>query len=267
MLLYKYLTFDAAARVLDNNSIGFSQPQYFNDPFDMPSYPDEGFGNSIEQMLSHVQIMGKNMIWAENTGILSLTRTPTNPLMWAHYAQNHYGVVIGIDAIKAGLADEQSNLIPAQYGSVIYVSRRSPSPFVTQPQAGLQVGGTHHFPNAHYEKLQRLFLHKPICWAYEEEVRVVKCIRDVSPATPTTPSGTFDVVFVHDRPMYLFKLPPNSIKEIYFGFRSADNLSDELYKRAIDAHDGLKVRQCNLNAGELTVGHEDYTPLSEIYSI
>ena len=30
-------------------------------------------------------------------GVLSLTRNPTNLLMWSHYANEHKGVVIGID--------------------------------------------------------------------------------------------------------------------------------------------------------------------------
>jgi DUF2971 family protein len=100
--------------------------------------------------------MGKNYIWTENTGILSLTRTPTNPLMWAHYAEKHQGMVIGIDAVAAGLTDEKANLIPAQYGSVIYVSRRQDQPFIGKPQTSLTVGSTYHFPHDHYEKLQRL---------------------------------------------------------------------------------------------------------------
>jgi hypothetical protein len=100
MILYKYLTLEAAAKVLDNNSIGFSQPQYFNDPFDMPSYPEEPTSNSLDRMFSRLRTMGKDLAWAEHTGILSLTRTPTNALMWAHYAQNHEGVVIGIDRIS-----------------------------------------------------------------------------------------------------------------------------------------------------------------------
>jgi hypothetical protein len=82
--------------------------------------------------------------------------------MWAHYAQNHTGLVIRIDAVEAGLTDERSNLIPAQYGSVIYVSRRPAQPFVEKPQTGLAVGSTHHFPRDHYDKLQRLFLHKAL---------------------------------------------------------------------------------------------------------
>jgi len=172
MMLYKYVAFDTGRKVLAENSIGFSQPKFFNDPFDLPSYPQEAGANPIESMFGQVRTWAKNHIWAEHTGILSLTRTPTNPLMWAHYANKHEGMVIGIDAVVAGLTREDSNLIPAQYGSVIYVSRRSNQPFFGKPKEGIEVGGTHHFPHDHFEKLQRVFLHKPLCWSYEEEVRV-----------------------------------------------------------------------------------------------
>jgi hypothetical protein len=125
MMLYKYVSFAAAKAILQKNAIGFSQPKFFNDPFDLPSYPPEPTANPIDAQFAHIRTWGKNQIWAENTGILSLTRTPTNPLMWAHYADKHEGIVVGIDAVIAGLTDEDSNFIPAQYGSVIYVSVRT----------------------------------------------------------------------------------------------------------------------------------------------
>lgn len=257
MILYKYVPFDVAAKILDNNSIGFSLSSSFNDPFDVPWYPDEPLPVSdssllsVEKIFSRIHTMAKCSTWAERTGILSLTRTPTNPLMWAHYAHNHQGVVIGVDTVEAGLTDEGSNLIPAQYGSIIYVSGRSQSPFVTQPQTGIEVGNTHHFPSDHYEKLQRVFLHKPLCWAYEEEVRVVKCISGISSSAGTTQSGTFHVIDVHGKPMYLYALPPNSVKEIYFGIRSEDETSDDLHSRATAAHPGVAAYQCYLRPGNL----------------
>lgn len=83
----------------------------FNDPFDLSSYPAEKRDNPIASIFGGLRTWGKNLIRREQTGILSMTRTPTNPLIWAHYADQHCGMVIGIDAVAAGLADEQSNLI------------------------------------------------------------------------------------------------------------------------------------------------------------
>lgn len=42
--------------------------------------------------------------------------------MWAHYADSHNGVVIGIDVNKAGLNDADKFIITADWGSVTYLS-------------------------------------------------------------------------------------------------------------------------------------------------
>ena len=100
----------------------FSQPKTFNDPFDMPSYPDEPAEDLHAAIFGRLRTIVKNSVSSENTGILALTRTPGNSLMWAHYADKHQDMVIGIDVEAAGLTNERTNLIPAQFGSVIYVS-------------------------------------------------------------------------------------------------------------------------------------------------
>ena len=113
MILYKYVPFELAKTVLATGTLQFSRCDRFNDPFDAPRYP-----------LSHAELDARGNLarinwewsWRERTGLLCLTRTPTNPLMWAHYADSHRGVVIGIDATSAGLTNPIKNLIPAQFG-------------------------------------------------------------------------------------------------------------------------------------------------------
>jgi hypothetical protein len=259
MILYKYVSFDSGSRILETSSIGFTRPEFFNDPFDQPAYPYERSEDPADNIVGRLRVMGKNHIWRENTGILSLTRTATNPLMWAHYAQNHTGLVIGIDAVEAGLTDERSNLIPAQYGSVIYVSRRPSQPFIEKPQTGLAVGATHHFPRDHYEKLQRLFLHKALYWSYEEEVRVVKCIKGISADSPNTDSGQFSV----SDGRFFYRLPRGSIKEMYFGFRSDHGAAETLYDQARRSHTALSIYECKLDSGALSVGYHKYVSIAE----
>jgi hypothetical protein len=263
MILYKYMSFEAGRALMEGCSIGFSQPEHFNDPFDLPSYPHEDPDNELEGTFSELRTMGKNHIWAQNTGILSLTRTPTNPLMWAHYADRHRGVVVGIDATLAGLTSELSNLIPAQYGSVVYVSRRSDQPFLSRPSTGLAVGSTHHFPHDHYEKLQRILLHKSICWSYEEEVRVVKCIKGILPTGGSTPSGEFSVVDADGRPLYLFSMPSEAVLEFYFGFRSDHEMADIMYDQYAKRFPHLQFYECTLDDSNLAVGFQSYIPTAE----
>jgi hypothetical protein len=263
VILYKYVSFDSGRRILEGDAIGFSQPKNFNDPFDMPSYPDEPAGDPISGIFARLRTMRKNYIWAENTGILSLTRTPVNALMWAHYAEKHQGLVIGIDAVAAGFTDEESNLIPAQYGSVVYVSRRETGDFISKALKPIAVGATHHFPPDHYEKLQRIFLHKPLYWSYEEEVRVVKSLDGIKGEAAETPSGRFEVDKSSGRDLYLYALPPGSIRELYVGIRSDDQAADGLVAQAKKRHPALSAYECVLDDGKLSVGFSEYVLMAD----
>jgi hypothetical protein len=239
-------------KILEKGSIGFSKPKYFNDPFDLPTYPSDP---------DNLRTSVKNWLWAEHSVVLALTRTPTNALMWAHYADQHRGVVIGIDVSIAGLCCEQNNIIPAQYGSVIYVSKRPNQPFITKATKGLSVGVTHSFPREHYEKLQRLFLYKPICWAYEEEVRVVKCL-ERSSADTSQKRGQFKVARVSNRPLHLLPVPRESVREIYLGARLDPENVERWYSDVKQQYRNMSVYQCKLNQVDLSVDFDEYSPFA-----
>lgn len=262
MILYKYVPFDAGRRIIETTTLGFSQSKDFNDPFDAPSYPPEQADDPLGNIFERLRIMAKENTWADNTGILSLTRTPFNPLMWAHYADKHRGMVIGIDVEAAGLAKEAQNLIPVQYGSVIYVSRRPDQPFIDKPTTGLAVGATHNFPRDHYEKLQRLFLHKPLCWCYEEEVRVVKCLKDIPKEGGETPSGIFQTVDVDERSLHLLTIPAEALREVYLGFGLDDQKAEEFYFWCQEHHTDLSVFECFLMPDNYTVGANKYVTIN-----
>jgi hypothetical protein len=228
MKLYKYVSMEAAIRIVESNTIGFSRPEYFNDPFDQPFAVPVPTSNPIDGLFAQIGAQGKSLIWSQNTAILSMTRTPTSPLMWAHYADCHRGAVIGIDANVAGFLDAASNMVPAHYGSVIYVRRRNNSPYYTNFGEAASVGATHHFVLSHYEKWQRLFLSKPMDWAYEEEVRIVKCIHGVGGANCKTESGVFSIIMVTGRELHTLHLPQNAITEVYAGVRANNGQIAEL---------------------------------------
>jgi hypothetical protein len=219
MILYKYIPFDSGMKIIKSGKIGFSQPQYFNDPFDIPSYPTNNNVSAIEAVFEQLRVWGKEHIWAENSGALSMTRTPTNKLMWAHYADMHQGMVIGINVQEAGFTNKETNFIPAQFGDIKYVSERPTGEFVTQVREGMVVGATHHFMADHYEKTSSVFLHKSIEWSYEEEVRVVKCLKGIEGGSAVTESGSFEVIKINERPLYLYDMGQASIEEVYLGGR------------------------------------------------
>ena len=71
MILYKYIGFDADRKIIENLSMGFSQPQHFNDPFDLPSYPAEKSDDPVENLFVGIRTWAKTDVWTRNTGILA----------------------------------------------------------------------------------------------------------------------------------------------------------------------------------------------------
>lgn len=222
MILYKYVSLAGALAILRANSLGFTRPSHLNDPFDTPLAQPQPADNPLEAAFAGIGAWGKSLIWEQNSAILSLTRTPTNALMWAHYADQHRGVVLAIDTAAAGLLDFKSNLVPAHFGNVVYARHRPSGQYRSAFGVPVTVGVTSHFVLEHYEKWQRLFLTKPIEWAYEEEVRVVKTIRGLGKGKTAIPSGVFTVVTHQDRPLHCFHLPAGAITAVYAGVRVDD---------------------------------------------
>jgi hypothetical protein len=260
MLLYKYVGYDVGIKIIQDNTVGFRQPNLFNDPFELSaSYPASKEENTINSLFDGIKIWAKKHIWGKNYGILSLTRSPLNPLMWAHYAEEHKGFVIGFNVSQKLFTSEDMNLIPVQFGSVIYTESKPTHEFLSEFKEAISIGTTYNFIYNHFEKLQRIFLHKPMCWSYEEEVRVVKCINGVKEGRKIV-SGDFKIIQAQGSDLYILKLPVNSIKEIYLGIR---NPKMEVVKKRnefldfIDTqHPEVKVHHCR--AGDKTWGVESY---------
>ena len=107
MILYHYTSLDTARKILTSAQIGFSRSNFFNDPFDKPVTTSVVTDNPISGMFANINANLKGSIWEKESAILSLTRSPTNALMWAHYADRHRGAVLEINAHIAGFTDEQ----------------------------------------------------------------------------------------------------------------------------------------------------------------
>lgn len=219
MILYKYVSAKRAVDIITNRRVQFSLPKYFNDPFDRPLNPIARSLDLWGHLMGPLRADIKSRIWETNSGILSLTRVPTNSLMWAHYADSHKGVVLGFDVEEAGFLKTETNLIPAHFGSVVYSRRRVLDDYTTKEANPLVVGGTFKFDISNYEKFQRLFLTKPLDWAYEEEVRVVKCVSGMTLGHSETSSGLFDVIDTADGLRHLYNLPIKAIRELHYGVR------------------------------------------------
>ena len=252
MKLYKYVSMEAALAILKSWTLGFRQPIHFNDPFDLPVAIPVPAGNPIEAMFADVAAKGKSFIWETNYAVLSLTRSAENALMWAHYADSHRGVVLEIDAVAAGFTDLKTNFVPAHFGSVTYSKQSNTGPYLSKFSVGVAVGQTHHFVLEHYEKWQRLFLAKPLDWAYEEEVRVVKCVHGVKGQLEASPSGVVSVDEVNGAPLYRFHVPGAAITGIIAGVRASQTEREAL----VTARPDLELHAATLNRRTYSVGQK-----------
>lgn len=178
MILYKYYGFSAGIAALGSQKLGFREPKYFNDPFEL-SYlnnsKDSNFvGDKIEQLK-------KSLV------ILSLTKTPYNPLMWAHYGEEHRGFVIGYDVENEFFQSYDFNVLSVIDGDVVYTTEKERTEFTENLKQVLykcSLIGKGELLSSYgtQEKkeiivlLKKALLYKHSCWSYEEEVRVVKVL-------------------------------------------------------------------------------------------
>ena len=217
MILYKYVSLGAAKKIVQGKSIGFSLMEYFNDPFDQPDALPES-PSPVDQTKAEI----RSVLWKKSTVVLSLSRSYTNTVMWSHYGDEHRGAVIEIDAHKAGFMDPQTNLIPAQFGTVVY-SRVKQSRYAPTDEDNIEIGTEHRFICTRYEELQHLFLTKDLPWSYEEEVRVVK--NCTSPqgheTTYTNESGEWTIRMLdRRRQLHCYRLPQHAISRLILGLRA-----------------------------------------------
>ena len=138
MILYKYIVFKHLRQTLFQEKLAFRSPRHFDDPFELLTLPIR-FTEQPQSLLGQLQQQGQSVHplieqsikeGPESTSVLSvgltslascLTRTPRNPVMWAHYCQP--GFVVGLDVSKPFFR-VYHNVCPIQFGSIIYTATR-----------------------------------------------------------------------------------------------------------------------------------------------
>ena len=141
-------------------------------------------------------------------GILSLSES-TEDNMWAHYADEHCGVRVEFDTAHPYF--ERGNLRPMTY---------SDQPFqVTVKDGWVRLAG-HTVSNedvlsGNLKSLpEELFWRKRLSWSYEQEWRMIKRLVD---ADEIKPGNQTDV------PVCLFRIPPEAIVTLTFGYRATED--------------------------------------------
>lgn len=123
--------------------------------------------------------------WNEKIGIVCFSRSMDVIQMWAHYAKNHRGIVVGIEE---GNFEHRPTLVQVEYKDEM----------VSLPVTG-NPKNLKQYENYFLEVLKR----KESKWVYEEEYRIYVKLDEKDP------DGN-----------YYLQIPPSSIREVFLGLRS-----------------------------------------------
>lgn len=250
MKLYKYLNAERLD-ILQNEVIRFTQPNAFNDPFEIASTVNGIFGpqtNPIEGALDKSNVgrtimdlmgLGAGQVlqqyFSTMFGVLSLTEKPDNLLMWAHYSDDHQGFVIELDSEHEFFDRRESDDDPLRHLRKIEYSPDRPAVSL-----------------AKYSAVDGLLV-KSLDWEYEQEWRMVMPLKD---SDQKIEKEKFSI--------HLFDMPATCVTGITFGCRIANDdkerileflVNDTRYSHVIVSRAALDPRAFRL---ELTESPELY---------
>jgi len=194
------------------------------------------FGETSDEIIKYISLQKSNSPWAElgisfyrENGIVSLTETKDNLLMWSHYAEQHTGMVVEFDVTHEFFTSKfvnENNDKVGKIGRVLYRKERL---------------------NKLGDNLMEPYFHKSDEWAYEKEHRLLLCIyradlllirksckeKFISDGYVKEDglSDFSDALYKVDKPLYanintdpdcmpMYKVPQEAIKSITFGCNS-----------------------------------------------
>ena len=208
---------DGLIRLLENKSIRFTQPEFLNDPYECHVTLDTNarqklvsdfYAYLIEKEPSkekcHLQeraeanepslvemALKQFRTLRSELGVLSLTESPMNLLMWAHYGDEHRGAVVEIDIQHHSLFKPSKD--DTEFSGFFAVN------YSAEKIAGI--------PNR--ETVIDSLLTKSTDWQYENEWRFIRTTNLLRHAK--------DQIYVAD-------IDPAVIKQVIFGARFPDEL-------------------------------------------
>ena len=127
-LIYKYVSFETAIKIIQGNCLQYSQSKSFNDPFDLTNSlldtsiskgditklitesfvtNDEERQKIIDFNLANPDILPNIFLKTlddakSEMGITCFSKSPFNTLMWSHYANKHSGICLGFSFDEIG---------------------------------------------------------------------------------------------------------------------------------------------------------------------
>lgn len=190
-LLYKYYSPERLS-VLDNLQVRFTRLSDLNDPyegrFQLGARPDEKVAAETDDYSAEkaeVEVFVRSTLGV--LGVFCCGTDPASEVMWAHYAGEHRGFVIGLNRALAPFKGQA--FIWSSYGTKIDLSKMRgfgtfrEVEYVDEPFS-IPFGGN--------TPLDALF-RKKTKWSYEQEVRIFRSL--------------FDADRVIDKQIHLFSIP------------------------------------------------------------
>ncbi len=198
LTLYKYMTCNGAKSMLEHGTTKVSRLSDLNDVFEWRG------GLHSNQPLDLLQL---NAAWRDfvtlqeqKYGSISFSRTYSEPLLWAHYADSHKGI-----AFEMKIPENTDGPLRVRYSDI--------RPSFSQSQiTDSQVNQTGH------KTIIKVLTTKAKAWKYEREVRIM----------------TGHPHWKKQDDIYVVKTPENSITKVIIGCRceiDLDFLAD-LIKRS-----------------------------------
>ncbi|MFY9084046.1 DUF2971 domain-containing protein [Aliarcobacter cryaerophilus] len=207
------------------------------------------FGKNKEEIYQYIRKQKLNSTWKhlgtdifEENGIISFTETKENILMWSHYSKNHSGIVLEFD-IKNSFFTEKFKDKNDKYLGI--------------PQKVLYRKERVKELNYLYEP----YFHKSLEWAYEQEYRmmlklsksdkiiikeskcdnefIANCIDPVcngklicseQKSKEVEKSSLNTSLIKNENTMFMYKIPEESIKSIYLGFKISSEDKNKLLR-------------------------------------
>ena len=144
--------------------------------------------------------------------LLSVSKTARNTVMWAHYADNHKGIVIGIDFDN--ISPDINGILGILMNPVNYSKDR--------PRMNVLLS-----ENTHKEVLRKTVSTKSISWSYEEEFRTIFFIDYLKGMER---QGLANLKDFKGEKTWFLQLNPVSIREVIVGLYTDNSLKSDIKK-------------------------------------
>ncbi len=181
--IFKYCTYDIGELIVSSQLLKFSNPKSFNDPFDcdinllefdfsdrsdeveedmknLKKYSSKMWGQDMSQEIDKIPqdeienfYKGSQLNKINNSSICCFSKNYKNTTMWSHYADNHKGICLIFDLLKANPFVDLN--------------------LVTQGPVDYKNYTSINYLKSKINGIIKLFLTKSEFWQYEEEYRFI----------------------------------------------------------------------------------------------